>query len=183
MIVPESSSYNRPFQITIGKVWDMLGNPTICFVCDPLFQIRKNSSLFGTLGHNSYHIVFVMAWNWKCSAEVWLKRSIVESSLFGTLGQNSYRIVFVTTWNRKRSAEVWLKRSIVEFEFVDIFVFHISTFQLYQHFPFAVNFCAENWLLCCDLGCKWVTCRSGWKRLWKRVLHIMQYTCNSILTI
>ena len=30
-----------------------------CFVCDPMCQIRKKSSLFGTLGHN---LVFAMVW-------------------------------------------------------------------------------------------------------------------------
>ena len=31
---------------------DKSKNPIICFVCDPMCQIRKKSSLFGTLGHN-----------------------------------------------------------------------------------------------------------------------------------
>ena len=59
--------------------------------------------------------------------------------------------------------------TIVEFEFFDIFY---SKFQLVSTFSICSKFCVENWLLCCDLICKWVTCRSGCKRFWKSALHI-----------
>ena len=48
--------------------------------------------------------------------------------------------------------------TIVEFEFFDIVY---SKFQLVPRFSICSKFCVENWLLCCDLSCKWVTCRSG----------------------
>ena len=48
--------------------------------------------------------------------------------------------------------------TIVEFKFFDIFYFK---FQLVSTFSSCSKFCVENWLLCCDLSCKWVTCRSG----------------------
>ena len=57
--------------------------------------------------------------------------------------------------------------TIVVYELVDILY---SKFQWYQHFPFAVNFAANCFLLC-GLSCKWVTCRSGCKRFWKQALH------------
>ena len=63
--------------------------------------------------------------------------------------------------------------TIVEFEFFDIFY---SEFQLVSTFSICSKFCVENWLLCCDLICKWVTCRSGCKRFWKSALHIIQDT-------
>ena len=59
--------------------------------------------------------------------------------------------------------------TIVEFEIFDIFS---SKFQLVSVFSLCSNFCVENWLLCCDLICKWVTCRSGCKRFWKSALHV-----------
>ena len=59
--------------------------------------------------------------------------------------------------------------TILEFEVVDIFYFK---FQLVSTFSICSKFCAENWLLCSDLSCKWVTCRSGCKRFWKQTLHI-----------
>ena len=57
--------------------------------------------------------------------------------------------------------------TIVEFEFVDIVNSH---FQL-STFSICSKFCVENWLLCCDLSCKWVTYRSGCKRFWKQALQ------------
>ena len=72
--------------------------------------------------------------------------------------------------------------TIVEFEFFDIFY---SKFQLVSTFSIWSKFCVENWLFCCDVSCKWVTCRSGCKRFWKSALHISTYlfsyrpwTCN-----
>ena len=62
--------------------------------------------------------------------------------------------------------------TIVEFEFVDIFY---SKFQLVSTFSTCSKFCVENWLLRCDLSCKWVTCRSGCKRFWKQALHIWMF--------
>ena len=59
------------------------------------------------------------------------------------------------------------KAVLTEFEFVDIFY---SKFQLVLSFPICNKFCVENWLLCCDLSYK---CRSGWKRFWKRALHLL----------
>ena len=59
--------------------------------------------------------------------------------------------------------------TIVEFEFFDIFY---SKFQLVSTFSICSKFCVENWLFCCDLSCKWVTCRSGCKRFWKSALHM-----------
>ena len=59
--------------------------------------------------------------------------------------------------------------TIVEFEFFDIFY---SKFQLVSTFSICSQFCVENWLLCCDLSCKWVTCSSGCRRVWKQALHI-----------
>ena len=59
--------------------------------------------------------------------------------------------------------------TIVEFKFFDIVY---SKFQLVSTFSICSKFCVENWLLCSDLSCKWVTCRSGCKRLWKQALHI-----------
>ena len=47
-----------------------------------------------------------------------------------------------------------------------------SKFQLVSTFSICSKFCVENWLLWCDLICKWVTCRSGCKRFWKSALHI-----------
>ena len=69
--------------------------------------------------------------------------------------------------------------TIVEFEFFDIFY---SKFEVVSTFYICSKFCVENWLLCCDMICKWVTCRSGCKRFWKSALHMcifaMQYiTC------
>ena len=49
---------------------------------------------------------------------------------------------------------------IVKFELCDIFY---SKFQLISTFSICSKFCVENCLLCCDLICKWVTCRSGCK--------------------
>ena len=59
--------------------------------------------------------------------------------------------------------------TILEFEFVDIFY---SKLQLVSTFSIWSKFCVENWLFCCDLSCKWVTCRSGCKWFWKSALHI-----------
>ena len=59
--------------------------------------------------------------------------------------------------------------TIVELEFFDILY---SKFQLVSTFSICSKFCVENWLFCCDLSCKWVTCRSGCKRFWKSALHI-----------
>ena len=61
--------------------------------------------------------------------------------------------------------------TIVEFEFFDIFY---SKFQIVSTFSICSKFCVENWLLYCDLICKWVhvTCKSGCKRFWKSALHI-----------
>ena len=53
--------------------------------------------------------------------------------------------------------------AIVELEFFDIFY---SQFQLVSTFSICSQFCVENWLLCCDVICKWVTRRSGCKRFW-----------------
>ena len=58
--------------------------------------------------------------------------------------------------------------TIIEFEFFDIFYFK---FQLVSTFFICSQFCVENWLFCCDLSCKWVSCRSGCKRFWKSALH------------
>ena len=55
--------------------------------------------------------------------------------------------------------------TILEFEFVDIFY---TKFQLLSTFSICSKFCVENWLLCGDLSCKWVTCRSGCKQFWKQ---------------
>ena len=55
---------------------------------------------------------------------------------------------------------------------LNFFGIFYSKFQLVLTFPFAVTFC-WNWLPCCDLICKWVTCRSGCKRFWKSALHIL----------
>ena len=57
----------------------------------------------------------------------------------------------------------------VEFEFVDMFY---SKFQLESTFFICSTFCDRNWLLCCDLSCKEVTCRSRFKRIWKQALPI-----------
>ena len=51
-------------------------------------------------------------------------------------------------------------------------VFQIS---IVSTFLICSEFCAENWLLCCDLNCKWVICRSNRKRFWKRALHIQAW--------
>ena len=51
--------------------------------------------------------------------------------------------------------------TIVEFEFFDIFY---SKFQLVSTFSFAVNVMLKTGFFCCDLNCKWVTCRSACKR-------------------
>ena len=51
----------------------------------------------------------------------------------------------------------------IEFEYFDIF---FSKFQLVSTFSICNKFCVENWLFCCDLSCKWVTCRSGCKTFW-----------------
>ena len=59
--------------------------------------------------------------------------------------------------------------TMVEFEFFDIFY---SRFQVASTFSICNKLCVENWLHCCDLICKWVTCRSGCKRFWKSALHI-----------
>ena len=58
---------------------------------------------------------------------------------------------------------------IVEFELFDIFY---SKFQLVSTFSIWSKFCVENGLFCCDLSCKWVTCRSGCKRFWKSALQL-----------
>ena len=34
-------------------------------------------------------------------------------------------------------------------------------FSLVSTVSICSEFCAEIWLLCCDLGCKWVICRNG----------------------
>ena len=49
----------------------------------------------------------------------------------------------------------------------------ILNFNLVSTFSICSKFFVENWLLCCDLICKWVTCRSGCKRFWKSALHIL----------
>ena len=59
--------------------------------------------------------------------------------------------------------------TILEFEHFDTFY---SKFQLVSTVSIRNKFCVENWLLCCDLSCKWVTCRSGCKRFWKSALHL-----------
>ena len=59
--------------------------------------------------------------------------------------------------------------TIVEFEFFDIIY---SKFHLVSTFSIWSKFCVENGLFCCDLSCKWVTCRSGCKRFWKSALHM-----------
>ena len=56
--------------------------------------------------------------------------------------------------------------------FFDIFY---SRFQLVSTFSICSKFCVENWLICCDMICKWVTCRSGCKRFWKRALHMYKH--------
>ena len=67
--------------------------------------------------------------------------------------------------------------TIVEFEFFDIFY---SKIQLVSTFSVYSQCCVENWLFCCDLSCKWVTCRSGCKRFWKQALHICSWSiCQS----
>ena len=70
--------------------------------------------------------------------------------------------------------------TIVEFEFFDIFY---SKFQLVSTFSIWSKFCVENWLFCCDLSCKWITCRSGCKRLWKSALHIYQHCNHELLVV
>ena len=64
--------------------------------------------------------------------------------------------------------------TIVKFEFFGIFY---SKFQLASTFSICSKFCVKNWLLCCDLICKWVTCRSGCKRFWKSALHLWTNKC------
>ena len=54
-----------------------------------------------------------------------------------------------------------------------IFDIFYSKFQLVSTFSICSKFCVENWLWCCDLSCKWVTCRNGCKRFWKSALHIV----------
>ena len=66
--------------------------------------------------------------------------------------------------------------TIVEFYFLGIFS---SKFQLVSTFSICSKFCVENWLLCCDLSCKWVTCKSGCKRFWKSALHILMLRKNN----
>ena len=70
--------------------------------------------------------------------------------------------------------------TFVEFEFVDIFY---SKFQLVSTFSICSKFCVENWLFCCDLSCKWVTCRSGCKRFWKSALHLLFRCQEKIVTV
>ena len=53
-----------------------------------------------------------------------------------------------------------------------IFDIFYPKFQLLSTFSICSKFCVKNWLLCCDMICKWVTCRSGCKRFWKSALHI-----------
>ena len=55
-------------------------------------------------------------------------------------------------------------------EFFDTFY---SKFQLVSTFSIWSKFCVEISFFCCDLSCKWVTCRSGCKRFWKSALHII----------
>ena len=69
--------------------------------------------------------------------------------------------------------------TIVEFDFFDIFYFK---YQLVSTFSICSNFCVENWLLCCDLSCKWVTCRSGCKRFWKSALQVWIWILIHFLT-
>ena len=61
------SLHNRPLSNNDRKSSVKFGNPIICFVRDPMSQIRTMSSLFGTLGHN-----YVLCW-WR-----------VESGTFGS---------------------------------------------------------------------------------------------------
>ena len=68
----------------------------------------------------------------------------------------------------------------VEFEFFDI---SYSKFQSLVTFSIWSKFCVEIWLLCCDLICKWVTCRSGCKRFWKSALHILRVYYFHIVTL
>ena len=68
--------------------------------------------------------------------------------------------VFLYVWSKfVTGSETVL--TIAEFEFFDIFY---SKFQIVSTFSICSKFCVENWFLCCDLSCKWVTCRSGCKR-------------------
>ena len=62
--------------------------------------------------------------------------------------------------------------TIVEFEFFDIFY---SKFQLLSKFSICSKFCVENWLLCCEMICKLVTCSSECKRFWKSALHLLAW--------
>ena len=72
--------------------------------------------------------------------------------------------MFKFLWQGQKAA-----LTIVEFEIFDIFY---SKLQLVSTFSICSKFCVENWLLCCNLICKRVTCRSGCKRFWKSALHI-----------
>ena len=56
--------------------------------------------------------------------------------------------------------------TIVEFDYL---LFQISISIDIFHLQWI---CDENGLLCCDLSCKWVTCKSGCKRFGKQALQI-----------
>ena len=60
--------------------------------------------------------------------------------------------------------------TIVQFAFFNILY---SKFHFVSTFFICSNFFVENWLLCCDLICKWVTCRGGYKRFWKSALQLI----------
>ena len=49
-------------------------NPIVCFLCDPIYQIRKIFSLFGTLGHNYDWVGDT--WNWEPLAQIGIHRII-----------------------------------------------------------------------------------------------------------
>ena len=75
----------------MGKFWDKSGNPTICFVFEPIFQVRKNFSLFGTLGHSS--VVFVKALNQKPSAESSIEKVFSLTQMLSAEGR-SIKVLF-----------------------------------------------------------------------------------------
>ena len=78
--------------------------------------------------------------------QMWTEEVVLESNKTFFLCFSLCKCIF---YDRTRKQFL----HILEIEFVDIFY---PKFQLVSTFSICSTFCVENWLLCCDLSCKWV---------------------------
>ena len=137
----------------------------ICII-DFLLQLKKLRShkicsYCGLLSFDILHNVYKVI----KSGNEWLAR--VDRRGFGTK-QDCIPLFFFMhvqiLWQGQKAV-----LTIVELDFL---LSSVLNFNLVSTFSICSKFCVENWLLCCDVICKWVTCRSGCKRFWKSALHM-----------